>query len=91
MEKLKKTLTIVSLATLGIAVAMLIGAVFGLPVFKNHALLKILLTAATISVTSGMAINETAVIKRKRIEEWKINDWTYSWNISFFIFRFCNL
>ena len=67
MEKLKKVLTIVSLATLGVAIAMLIGAVFGLKVFKDPVLLKILLTAATISVTAGMAINETAVIKRKRV------------------------
>ena len=67
MEKLKKALTIASLSALGIAIVLLIGGVFGLEIFSNKVLLKILLTAGTIAITSGMAINEIAVIKRKRI------------------------
>ena len=67
MEKLRKIFMILSLSTLGIACVMLIMGVFGLPIFSNDILLKILLTAGTLSVGSGVAINEIAVIKRKRV------------------------
>lgn len=67
MEKLKKSLVIVSLATLGIACAMLIAGIFGLKVFSDPIILKILLTVSTISVTAGVSINEISVIKRKKI------------------------
>ena len=67
MEKLKKIFVIISLSTLGIAVLMLIAGVFGLHVFTDVTLRKILLTDATICVASGLSINEMAVIKRKKI------------------------
>lgn len=68
MEKFKKILMIISLSTLGIAVLMLIsGVIFNLPVFTDKTLLKILLTDATVAITTGISINEISVIKRKKI------------------------
>ena len=66
MEKLKKVFTGISLAGIGIVAVMLILAVFGVKVFEGT-LLKILLVTATLSVGSGLSINELSVIKRKKI------------------------
>lgn len=67
MEKLKKILMIVSLSGVGVAAAMLIAQVLGAPIFSTSWVLRILLVIATVAVASGIAINEIAVIKRKKI------------------------
>ena len=65
MEKLKKTLLILSLSGVGIAAVMLILAVFGVNIFVGIPL-RILLIISTVAVASGISINEIAVIKRKK-------------------------
>lgn len=66
IEKLKKILMITSISAVGAAAIMLILQVLGLPIFKG-AMLRVLLVVATIGVSSGIAINEITVIKRKRV------------------------
>ncbi len=66
MEKLRKTLTGVSLAGIAVVAIMLIMAVFGVNVFEG-VLLKVLLVTATIAAAAGLSINEISVIKRKRV------------------------
>ena len=66
MEKLKKILMITSISAIGVASLMLILQVFGVPMFEGVQL-RILLIVATLGASSGIAINEIGVIKRKRI------------------------
>lgn len=66
MEKIKKILMIVSLSSLAAACLMLILAVFQVPIFEGIQL-RVLLIVSTIAVSCGLAINEVAVIKRKKI------------------------
>ena len=66
LEKLKKILLITSISAVGVAALMLILQVLGVAIFQGVPL-RILLVVATIGATSGIAINEIAVIKRKRI------------------------
>lgn len=66
MKLAKKVLTIVSLATMGISVIMLIGAIFGLKVFQG-ALLSLLLSFATIAVASAFSINGLNIMRKKKI------------------------
>lgn len=56
MKKVKKILTIVSLVCLVVSVGLLIGAIFGLKVFRKP-LLSVLLSFATLSVASAFSIN----------------------------------
>ena len=49
LAKIQKTLVIVSIVSVALVMAMLIGAVFKLPVFKNDTLLAILLSLAVIA------------------------------------------
>ena len=67
IEKLKKILMITSISAVGVAAVMLILQVLGVQIFANEILLRILLIVATLGVASAIAINEIAVIKRKRI------------------------
>ena len=67
MEKLKKILMIISLSGVGVAATMLILQVLGVPVFTTSWVLRLLLVISTVAVSSGIAINEIAVIKRKKI------------------------
>ena len=66
MEKAKKILTYVALATMGVSVLMLILAIFGLKVF-NGVLFKVLLSFATIAVTSAFSINALNILKTKNM------------------------
>lgn len=66
MRKTKKILTITSLVAMSLCVLLLIGAIFGLKVFDG-AVLKILLTFATIAVGSAFAISAVNIFDRNRI------------------------
>ena len=66
MEKLKKILMITSISAVGVASLMLILQVFGVPMFQGVQL-RILLIVATLGISSGIAISEIGVIKRKKI------------------------
>lgn len=66
LEKLKKILMITSISAIGVSAVMLILNVLGVPIFQGIQL-RILLVIATLGVSSGIAINEIAVIKRKKI------------------------
>lgn len=65
MKTTKKVLTIVSLVCVIISVGLLIGAIFGLGVFKKP-LLAVLLSFATIGVASAFSINSLSMQKRNR-------------------------
>lgn len=66
--KIKKVLTFVSLISLAFSTLMLIGQIlFGLPVFKNDILLRILLVLATFAIAGFIALFELPVINRKKI------------------------
>lgn len=65
MKKTKKILTFVSLACVLVSVAMLIGAIFKLPIFKKP-LLNILLSLATIGVATAFSVNSISIYKKNR-------------------------
>lgn len=67
IDKLKKILMITSISAVGAAALMLILQVLGVPVFGTEIVLRILLIVATLGVSSGIALSEIAVIKRKKI------------------------
>ena len=67
IEKFKKILMITSISAVGVAALMLILQVLGVPVFGTELVLRLLLVIATLGVSSGIALNEIAVIKRKKI------------------------
>lgn len=56
MDKLKKPLTVVSLVTMGLAVLILISAIFGAKAFEG-VLFHLLLTLATVSVACFFMLN----------------------------------
>lgn len=66
MKRAMKILTIVSLATMGSAVLMLILAIFGVKVFEGVGL-KVLLSLATIAVASAFSINALNILKTQKI------------------------
>lgn len=66
MKLAKKSLTIFSLCTLGLVIAMLIGAVFGLEVFKGN-MLYTLLSLSTFTVAGAFAINSLNIFEKKRV------------------------
>lgn len=66
LEKVKKILLITSISAVGASALLLILQVLGVPIFQG-VMLRILLIVATIGATSGIALNEIAVIKRKKI------------------------
>lgn len=68
MEKAKKILTYIALATMGISVFMLILAIFGVKIFDlDGVLFKILLSFATIAVASAFSINALNILKTQKI------------------------
>ena len=67
LDKLKKVLMILSISAVGVSALMLILQVLGVPIFKEEILLRTLLIIATLGVTSGIALIELKVIKRKKI------------------------
>ena len=66
MKKIKKGLTLTSVIAICGAVALLIGAIFGLEVFSGY-WLSLLLTFGTVALASGFAINSVNYIKVKRV------------------------
>ena len=66
MNKTRKVLTIIAVATMSISVLMLILAVFKVNIFNSIAL-NFLLSFATISVASAFAINALNILKRQKI------------------------
>lgn len=66
MAKIKKILTIVSLATMGASVLILILGIFGLDIFSGT-LSKILLTLSTFAVASFFCINSLNVYNKNKI------------------------
>ena len=66
LEKIKKILLITSISAVGVSALMLILQVLGVPIFQG-VWLRILLVVATLGISSGISINEIAVIKRKKI------------------------
>lgn len=66
MKKSKKILTIVSIISICGAVALLIGSIFGIEIFKGN-LFRVLLSFATIALAAGFAINSVNYIKVKRV------------------------
>lgn len=67
LDKLKKVLMIISISAVATSALMLILQVLGVPIFKEQILLRALLIIATLGVTSGIALIELKVIKRKKI------------------------
>lgn len=66
INKTRKILTIVALSTMGLAVAMLIGGIFGLKVFEGL-LLKFMLSFAAIALASAFSITSLNVLKNQKI------------------------
>ena len=68
MQKMKKTLTLISLIALAISSLMLISAVlFAMPVFSDEVLRRILFIMATFAIASGLALIELPVLNKKRL------------------------
>lgn len=67
MKKLTKYLMIVSLICLAVSCGLLVGAVFGLPVFEDKMLLKVLLIFSTFAIAGGLAIGEINVYQKNKI------------------------
>lgn len=65
MKTAKKILTTVSLICVVVSVGLLIGAIFGLRVFKKP-LLAVLLSFATVGVASAFSINSLTMHKKNR-------------------------
>lgn len=63
---IKRILTILAIITMGLAIAMLIGAIFGMPIFTNP-YLKILISLGTVAVASGLSINSVNLYAKKRV------------------------
>ena len=66
MKKLKKVLMIVSLVCIGIVAFMLASSVFGVNVYVGWPF-KVMIVLAIVGATSGIAIGELNVVKRKKI------------------------
>ena len=66
MKTKRKILTTISLVSLIVSVLMLIGAIFGVPVFKG-VLLKVLLTFATLAVGCAFATKALSIYRRNRV------------------------
>lgn len=65
MKTVKKVFTILSLVCVIVSVGLLIGAIFGLGVFKKP-LLAVLLSFATVGVASAFSINSLTMHKKNR-------------------------
>lgn len=66
MDKSKKILTYVAVASMSVSILLLIMAIFGLKVFEGT-LLKILLSFATVAVVSAFSINALNILKTQKI------------------------
>lgn len=66
MKTTRKILTIISIVTMIASILMLIGALFGVPVFKGT-LFKVLLSCATLAVGCAFAIKALSIFRRSRV------------------------
>lgn len=67
IKKITKTLMIVSLVSLAVSCGLLIGAVFGLKVFDDPVLQKMLLIFSIFAVAGGLAIGEINVLQKNKV------------------------
>lgn len=67
IKKITKILMIVSLVCLAASCGLLIGAVFGLDVFGNKVLQKVLLMSSTFAIAGGLAIGEVNVLQKNKV------------------------